>query len=213
MAVSLDGKHVVTASRDSTARVWRLSDGACLHTLMGHPHWVFSAMVSADGMYVVTASSDMTARVWDLSGGKCLRTLNGHTGGVWSATFVPVVEISAAGAAGALGDKNLAQAAALARPPAPRDVGLLHDEGFLFACAASHQRAVKQPASRGQLRLTRQRLEFEPHGAPRLVIALAAVSALRSSKASVGNVMAKIVLASGESHIFTFEALEGTASA
>ena len=88
-----------------------------------------------------------------------------------------------------------------------------HDEGLLFACAASHQRAVKQPASRGQLRLTQQRLEFEPHGAPRLVIALAAISAFKQSKASVGNVMAKIVLASGESHIFTFEALEVTASA
>jgi len=75
-----------------------------------------------------------------------------------------------------------------------------HDEGLLFACAASHQRAVKQPASRGQLRLTQQRLEFEPHGAPRLVIALGAVSAFKQSKASVGNVMAKIVLASGESH-------------
>ena len=83
-----------------------------------------------------------------------------------------------------------------------------HDEDLLFACTASHQRALTQPASRGQLRLTRQRLEFEPHGAPRLVIALAAVSAFKQSKASVGNVMAKIVLASGESHIFTFEALE-----
>ena len=65
-AVSADGVHVVTASADKTARVWRLADGELVRELKGHTGWVNSAAVSADGVHVVTASADATARVWRL---------------------------------------------------------------------------------------------------------------------------------------------------
>ena len=65
-AVSADGVHVVTASNDTTARVWRLADGALVRELKGHTDRVMSAVVSADGVHVVTASWDKTARVWRL---------------------------------------------------------------------------------------------------------------------------------------------------
>ena len=84
-AVSPDGKHVVTASSDKTARVWHLANGTCLHMLKGHTKQVRSAAVSPDGELVVTASDDFTARVWRLSGGTCLHMLKGHTDCVFSA--------------------------------------------------------------------------------------------------------------------------------
>ena len=62
--VSPDGRHVVTASRDKTARVWLLSDGSLVRTLEGHTSAVTSACVSPDGRHVVTASDDSTARLW-----------------------------------------------------------------------------------------------------------------------------------------------------
>ena len=65
-AVSVDGVHVVTASGDHTARVWRLADGELVRELKGHTSAVYSAAVSADGVHVVTASFDKTARVWRL---------------------------------------------------------------------------------------------------------------------------------------------------
>ena len=55
-AVSADGVHVVTASDDETARVWRLADGELVRELKGHTSSVNSAAVSADGVHVVTAS-------------------------------------------------------------------------------------------------------------------------------------------------------------
>ena len=65
-AVSADGVHVVTASEDKTARMWRLADGELVRELKGHTNSVMSAAVSADGLHVVTASEDGTARVWRL---------------------------------------------------------------------------------------------------------------------------------------------------
>ena len=58
-----DGLHVVTGSRDNTARVWRLADGALVRTLEGHTDYVKSVCVTPDGQRVVTGSSDKTARV------------------------------------------------------------------------------------------------------------------------------------------------------
>lgn len=84
---SPDGKRVVTASGDSTARVWDVS-GKQLAELKGHQEWVRSASFSPDGKRVVTASDDKTARVWDVSG-KQLAELKGHQGMVLSASFSP----------------------------------------------------------------------------------------------------------------------------
>ena len=65
-AFSPDGKRVVTASEDNTARVWDAETGAELAALKGHADVVNSAAFSPDGKRVVTASSDNTARIWDV---------------------------------------------------------------------------------------------------------------------------------------------------
>jgi WD40 repeat protein len=86
---SPDGRRVVTASADSTARVWDLSGAAAPIVLRGHRdgYEVYSASFSADGKRVVTASADNTARVWDLSGAAPPIVLDGHTSGVVDASF------------------------------------------------------------------------------------------------------------------------------
>jgi WD40 repeat protein/tetratricopeptide (TPR) repeat protein/archaellum biogenesis ATPase FlaH len=84
---SPDGKRILTASSDNTARVWDVS-GKLLATLTGHTSYVISASFSPDGKRILTASSDNTARVWDVSG-KLLATLTGHTSRVNSASFSP----------------------------------------------------------------------------------------------------------------------------
>jgi hypothetical protein len=84
---SPDGKTIVTASWDSTAKVWDTS-GKLLATLTGHTERVYNANFSPDGKTIVTASSDKTAKVWD-SSGKELATLKGHTKAVNNANFSP----------------------------------------------------------------------------------------------------------------------------
>ena len=52
---SPDGSRVVTASQDSTARVWDATSGAEVLTLKGHTGTVHSASFSPDGSRIVTA--------------------------------------------------------------------------------------------------------------------------------------------------------------
>ena len=53
-----DGKRVVTASWDNTARVWDAATGAPIGKPLQHEDRVFSASFSPDGKRVVTASDD-----------------------------------------------------------------------------------------------------------------------------------------------------------
>jgi hypothetical protein len=65
---SPDGKWVVTASLDGTARVWEASTGKTIAELRGHAApLLFGAAFSPDGKWVATASADNTARVWEVS--------------------------------------------------------------------------------------------------------------------------------------------------
>ena len=64
-AFSPDGKRIVTASLDGTARIWDATTGKPLCTPLDHRGYVVSAVFSLDGSHVVTASYDDTARIWD----------------------------------------------------------------------------------------------------------------------------------------------------
>ena len=88
-AFSPDGKRIVTASGDYTARVWDAAAGKLLATLAGHKNVVYSAAFSPDGNRIVTASWDHTAKVWDAANGQLIFTLAGNTDSVWSAQFSP----------------------------------------------------------------------------------------------------------------------------
>ena len=84
---SPDGKRIVTAPNDSTARIWDAVDGHEIATLKGHSRGVMFAAFSPNGKTVVTASKDHTARVWDAATGKAIAVLSGHEGEVYSAAF------------------------------------------------------------------------------------------------------------------------------
>ena len=62
---SPDGERAITASEDSTARVWDAVSGMELLALRGHAGPIDKAMFTPDGNRIVTGSEDKTARVWD----------------------------------------------------------------------------------------------------------------------------------------------------
>ena len=64
-AFSPDGKLILTASADGTARLWDTATGAQKAILKGHTALVLSAVFSPDGKLILTASTDGTARLWD----------------------------------------------------------------------------------------------------------------------------------------------------
>jgi WD40 repeat protein len=86
---SPDGKYVVTASRNDTARIWDIADGTLHAVLTGHSSWVNSAAYSPDGRFIVTSSLDKTAIIWNAADGKLLTRLEGHALEVNSAAFSP----------------------------------------------------------------------------------------------------------------------------
>ena len=86
---SPDGKRVVTASADKTARVWDADTGKPVGEPMTHGEAVVSASFSPDGKRVVTASEDKTARVWDADTGKPVGEPMTHGEAVVSASFSP----------------------------------------------------------------------------------------------------------------------------
>ncbi len=85
---SPDGERVVTASWDSSARIWNATTGVAELKLAGaHRGYVNSAVFAPDGSMVLTASDDGTSKLWDARTGEVIRSLEGHTARVHSARF------------------------------------------------------------------------------------------------------------------------------
>lgn len=84
---SPDGKKVVTASWDDSARVWNAETGQEIAVLQGHEADVNSARFSPDGSLIVTASDDGSARVCDTETGRLIHKLEGHEAELYQAEF------------------------------------------------------------------------------------------------------------------------------
>jgi WD40 repeat protein len=78
VAITPDGKQMVSAADDQTLKVWDLRTGQELHTLRGHSNAVHAVAITPDGEQAVSASADQTLKVWDLRTGQELHTLRGH---------------------------------------------------------------------------------------------------------------------------------------
>src|SRR5439155_14658876 len=86
---SPDGNMVVTASDDSTARLWDAHTGESRGRPMRHEGKVTRALFSPDGGRVLTASDDGTARLWDARTGEPAGPPMRHARRVMSARFSP----------------------------------------------------------------------------------------------------------------------------
>jgi RNA polymerase sigma factor (sigma-70 family) len=79
VAFSPDGKRAVSASFDTTVRVWDVETGKELRCLQGHEDRSDCAVFSPDGKRILSCSWDGTVRLWDPGTGKELKQF-GATG-------------------------------------------------------------------------------------------------------------------------------------
>ncbi|MGJ3246964.1 MAG: WD40 repeat domain-containing protein [Elainellaceae cyanobacterium] len=79
VAVTPDGHHAISASEDSTLKVWDLEGSLELTTLIGHNGRVASVAVTLNGQRAISASYDRSLKVWDLLTGECLATFIGDS--------------------------------------------------------------------------------------------------------------------------------------
>tara|TARA_R110002072_G_scaffold145459_1_gene291874 strand:+ start:21027 stop:28172 length:7146 start_codon:yes stop_codon:yes gene_type:complete len=86
-----DGKFVITASEDNTARIWDATNGTELSVLAGHTARVTSVAFAPgeNPTRAVTASQDGAVKLWDTKENKEILTLDGHTREVTSVVFSP----------------------------------------------------------------------------------------------------------------------------
>ncbi len=89
VAFSPDGKTILTASHDKTARLWDVATGAAVGQPIVHPNFVSFAAFSPDGKTILTGCEDNTARLWDAATGRPLGQPLPHSGWVWSVAFGP----------------------------------------------------------------------------------------------------------------------------
>ncbi|MGA9772373.1 MAG: caspase family protein [Blastocatellia bacterium] len=87
VAVSADGRYVVTRSLDGTARLWETSTGNELRQFDSGILFFFSVAISADNKYVMVGSDVGTVQLWEAATGKVARMLEGHSSTVDSVAF------------------------------------------------------------------------------------------------------------------------------
>lgn len=67
VALAPDGQTLATASADSTIKLWRVSDGMLLHTLILPEAGVTSIAFAPDGRALASGSEDRTVRLWSVA--------------------------------------------------------------------------------------------------------------------------------------------------
>lgn len=86
---SPDGRLLVTASWDETARVWDVETGRMLLELKEpvHHSYVHAAAFSHDGARIATADFNGRIAVWNSKDGSLVKTWDGHSKAVYSVDF------------------------------------------------------------------------------------------------------------------------------
>jgi len=86
LALSPDGRFLVSGSEDVTLKIWDTATGNVLRTLSGHEQSVLAAAISPDGRTIASGGADASVRVWNVVTGESTKTVS-HSSAVKNVAF------------------------------------------------------------------------------------------------------------------------------
>ena len=92
---SPNGQIIASGSEDNTVKLWDVTTGKVVKTLVAHRGYITALDFNAAGDQLVTAAKDNTIRIWDVRKGTEIRTLPGHSFYASSVAFSPTNNILA----------------------------------------------------------------------------------------------------------------------
>jgi WD40 repeat protein len=84
LAVSPDGKYIVSGGQDKNITLWDSSKGSKVRTFIGHSNDIISVLFSPGGKQLFSADTDKKIIVWDSATGNRRFLLNGHNDSIVS---------------------------------------------------------------------------------------------------------------------------------
>jgi WD40 repeat protein len=97
LAVSSDGKQLVSGCGDKTIKIWDLETGELIRTLTGHRDGVYAIALSPDDKIIASGSADKTIKLWYAKTGELLGTFVGHANTITAVKFSTSGEILVSG--------------------------------------------------------------------------------------------------------------------
>jgi WD40 repeat protein/endonuclease YncB( thermonuclease family) len=97
LAITPDGKTLVSGSKDRTLKLWDLTTGKEWATLQGHRGFVESVAISADGKTLASGGHDTQIKLWHLAAGRELLPLEGQPSRIGALAFSPDGKLLASG--------------------------------------------------------------------------------------------------------------------
>ena len=95
VAISSDGKYIISGSWDKTIKLWDINTGKEIRTFTGHESPITSLAITPDGKYIVSGSFDSVIKLWNINTGKNVRNFDNHYEN--SVIFVHLVSVTTDG--------------------------------------------------------------------------------------------------------------------
>ncbi len=89
LAISSDGRYLISGSADDTIKIWEMATGEEIRTLEGHSSPINTLVLSGDGRTLASGASDSSIKLWEMATGEEIRTLEGHSSSINALVMSP----------------------------------------------------------------------------------------------------------------------------